>query len=121
VFNHIKINQLANLLSVKNIANIETILKRQAKYLKVSSSYLLKSYIVIYDIKKQIEDEEIKIINYISKNLIINKYKTEIVELYKSGMGYLKISNSIYLNHKSKISKSSVENFIKKNGIKRDE
>ncbi|MEA2018510.1 MAG: hypothetical protein U9N59_08680 [Campylobacterota bacterium] len=120
MFNQTKIKQLAKLLDIEDIQKVEMAIKRQAKYLKVSSTFLLKSYVVITDIKKQIEDEEIKIDKYISKNLIINKYKNEIVELYKNQFGYLKIANSIYLNHNCKVSKSSIEHFIKSNNITRD-
>ena len=121
IYNEIKLKQLANLLGIEDIEQVEHILKRQSRYLKLkSTSYLLKSYIVIYDIKKEIENKEIAIDKYVSKNLIVNKYKSQIVELYLSGMGYLKISNSLYLNHNAKISKSSIENFIKKNNIKRE-
>jgi len=120
MFNQTKINQLAKLLNIEDVINVEIAIKRQAKYLQVSSSYLLKSYIVIHTIKDEIQSEEIKMDKYISKNLIVNKYKKEIVELYFSGIGYLKIANSLYLNHHAKISKTSIERFIKQNNIKRE-
>ena len=75
MFNQTKINKLARLLNIEDISKVEIALKRQAKYLNISSSYLLKSYIVIYTIKEEIQSEEIKIDKYISKNLIITKYK----------------------------------------------
>jgi hypothetical protein len=113
---------LSKLLDIKekDIEVLEAGIIRQAKYLKLSSSFLLKSFIVLIDLKKQVEADEVKIDRYTTKNLIIAKYKEEIINLYLDGAGYLKISNAIYLNHSARISKSSIENFIKQNNIKRD-
>lgn len=121
MFNDIKIKRLALLLDMKNLSVLEVALKRQAKYLKISSTLLLNSYVTVADVKKEYEKDKLKLSKLKTKNLVIQKYKEEIVALYMSGMGYLKISNSIYLNHNAKVSKSSIENFIKQNDIKRSE
>lgn len=121
MFNDIKIKRLALLLDMKNLSALEVALKRQAKYLKISSILLLSSYVTVADVKKEYEKDKLKLSKLKTKNLVIQKYKEEIVALYMSGMGYLKISNSIYLNHNAKVSKSSIENFIKQNDIKRSE
>ncbi|WP_415397616.1 hypothetical protein [Sulfurimonas sp. CS5] len=119
MFNEIKIKRLSFLLSIDDTALLQSALKRQAKYMKVSSILLLNSYITMLDVKKEYELNKLEVQKYKTKNLVIQKYKTEIVELYMQGMGYLKISNSLYLNHNTKVSKSSIENFIKKNSIQR--
>ncbi len=119
MFNEVKIKRLSLLLSIEDTALLQSALKRQAKYMKVSSTLLLNSYIIMVDLKKEDKVNKLQVQKYTTKNLIIAKYKEEVVALYFSGMGYLKISNSLYLNHNVKISKSSIENFIKKNSIKR--
>lgn len=122
MFNDTKIKQLSKLLEIDDLELLKSGLKRQAKYLnlKLSSSFLLKSYICMYEIKKEYEENKVKVEKYKTKNLIIAKYKEEIVDLYLSEMGYLKISNSLYLNHNVKVSKSSIEHFIKSNNIIRE-
>jgi len=47
------------------------------------------------------------------------KFELEIVKLYQSGLGALRISNTIKENKGSKIPKSTIERFLKKNAIKR--
>lgn len=120
MFNDTKIKQLSLLLGVDNLKLLEKGLKKQASYLGVSSSYLLKSFVVLHNIKKEYEEEKVKIEKYHTKNLIIVKYKEEIISNYKQGMGYLKLSNMLSLNHNVKLSKSAIEHFIKSNGIKRE-
>jgi len=119
MFNEIKISRLSLLLNIDDKALLISALKRQAKYMKVSSTLLLNSYITMVEVKKEYELNKLQVQKYKTKNLVIQKYKSEIVEMYMSGMGYLKISNAIYLNHNAKVSKSSIENFIKKNNIQR--
>jgi hypothetical protein len=121
MFNNTKINQLGNLLNIKDIELLEIALKKQAKYLKVNSTFLLKSFIVMVDIKKQHEEEQLKNDRYTSKNILINKYKNTIIDLYTiERFGYLKISKYLAITHNAVVSKSSIENFIKNNNITRD-
>lgn len=120
MFNDTKIKQLSHLIGVSDLKLLEKGLKKQAKYLNISSTYLLKSFIVLHNIKKEYEEEKIKIDKYHTKNLIIAKYKEEIVSNYLQGMGYLKLSNMLALNHNATISKSSIEHFIKSNNITRE-
>lgn len=119
MFNEVKLKRLAKLLDIKDISIIEEALRSQAKYLKTGSTFLLNSYITMIKAKEQYENNRLELSKLKTKNLVLQKYKEEVVEMYISGMGYLKISNAIYLNHKAKVSKSSIENFIKQNNIKR--
>ena len=121
MFNQTKLIELSQIWSIKDLDKVQLTLKKQAKYLKVSSTFLLKSYVVIADIKKRIEDEEIKIEKYKSKNIYINRYKSEIVYYYSQlGYGYLKLSNHLKILHRVDVSKSAIEHFIKSNNISRD-
>lgn len=120
MFNEVKIKRLSLLLSIEDTELLQSALKRQAKYMKVSSTLLLNSYITMIDVKKEYELNKLQVQKYKTKNLVIQKYKSSICELYLiSGMGYLKISKFLYLNHNAKVSKSSIENFIKQNKIQR--
>lgn len=119
MFNEIKLKGLAKLLNIKDISIVEAALKSQAKYLKTGSTFLLNSYITMIEAKEEYEKNKLEVSKLKTKNLVLQKYKEEVLEMYMSGFGYLKISNAIYLNHNAKISKSSIENFIKQNNIKR--
>jgi len=116
MFNKTNIKKLSKLMNIKDLERVEIVLKKQAKYLKVNSSYLLKSYIVIYS-EQEKEFTRKKV--YKTKNIYIIKYMEEILKNYHDGFGYLKISKSLDLNHKIKVSKSSIEHFIKSNNIER--
>ncbi len=118
MFNETKIKQLSQLIDLDDLELLEIGLKKQSSYLGINSTYLLKSFIVLVELKREYENKKLEIDNYHTKNLKIQKYKSEIIELYtKEKFGYLKISKYLMLNHKCSISKSSIENFIKKNGI----
>ena len=106
MFNEIKLKGLAKLLGIKDISIVEAALKSQAKYLKTGSTFLLNSYITMIEAKEEYEKNKLEVSKLKTKNLVLQKYKEEVVEMSMSGMGYLKISNAIYLNHNVKISKS---------------
>jgi len=117
MFNKTQIRNLAKFLKMSE-EKAEISLKKQAKYLKINSIYLLKSYKVIYEMVTEAEKEKAKLKRYNSRNVLILKYKDEIIDLYsKNGFGYLKISRAMKINHNIFISKSAIENFIKRNKI----
>lgn len=122
MFNDTKMKQLSLLVEVDDLKLLEKGLKKQASYLGVSSSYLLKSFVVLHNIKKEYENEKVKIEKYHTKNLIIAKYKEEIIDLYcNKKYGFLKTSKHIKIMHNCSISKSAIEHFIKSNAIKRED
>jgi hypothetical protein len=51
------------------------------------------------------------------RNLVVKKYAEEIMELRKQGQGAKMISNIIYSNHRAKVSKSTIQKFLKYNGV----
>jgi len=119
-FNNLKINTVKKIFEITE-EEAEELLKHQAKYLKTNPAKLLNSYsAVVKRILEEAEERKAKEKKYNSKNLLILKYKEEIIDLYKQGFGYLKISKAMDINHKAKISKSAIENFIKKNNITRN-
>jgi len=121
MFNQIQLKNFAKFLNMSE-EKAEITLKKQSKYLKVNSTYLLKSYKVIYGMVKEAEEEKAKLKKYNSRNVLILKYKEEISDLYeKQGFGYLKISRAMKINHNCKISKSAIENFIKQNNLVKGE
>jgi hypothetical protein len=121
MFNQTKLKQYAKIINLP-LEEAEKVLRNQSKYLKISAEFLLKSFVVVSEAQKEIEAKKVEILKYTSKNILIVKYKDEILDLYlKENFGYLKISNAMKINHNIKISKSAIENFIKSNNIERVE
>ena len=100
-------------------------LKRYNYYLKskkeISPNILLNGFFILADIRLA-KDKEIALrTKYKSKNQYITKYREEILNLYQiNKFGYVRISKQLYINHKVKVSKSTIERFIKDNGITRN-
>ena len=101
--------------------DFEEFLKRYSYFLKGQNQITKKSvenglFILdnILEKRKKIQEQEKK---YFTKNIIIMKYKEKIVDLYEHGFGYLKIVKYLEKNHNEKISKDTIANFIKQNGI----
>ena len=103
---------------------LELFIKRYTHYLKsqelLSKNSVLNGFFILADIRQQKDKTEALKAKYRSKNRYIIRYRDEIIELYKNGLGYVRISKQLEVNHKVKVSKSSIERFIKTNGIKRD-
>ena len=117
MFNQIQLSNFAKFMGM-DLQKAEITLNKQAKYLKISASFLLKSYKVVYQMQNEDKEEKAKSIKLFSKNILIMKYQNEITNLYcKNGFGYLKISKAMKINHNAKISKSAIENFIKQNKL----
>jgi len=103
---------------------LELFIKRYTHYLKsqelLSKNSVLNGFFILDDIRQQKDKTEALKAKYKSKNRYIIRYRDEIIELYKNGLGYVRISKQLEVNHKVKVSKSSIERFIKTNGITRD-
>ena len=115
-----KYSKLLNL----ELEEFEEFLKRYSYFLKSQKQITKKSvenglFILenIIEKKKKILEEQQR---YRTKNLIILKYKKTIVDLYENkDFGYLKIAKYLKINHNEKVSKDTIANFIKTNGIKK--
>jgi hypothetical protein len=103
---------------------LKLFLKRYSYYLKskkeLSPNIILNGFFILDDIRTEKDKTEALKAKYKSKNKYIIRYRDEIIELYQNGLGYVRISKQLDVDHKVKVSKSSIERFIKNNGIKRD-
>ena len=121
MFNETLINRFMKISKIEDMQKAEKAINNQAKYLKINKSILLKSYVTIEREQKAEAEEKAMALKAQSKNILIQKYKDEIIELYtKQNYGYLKISKAMKINHAVKISKSAIENFIKQNNLQKE-
>jgi len=100
-------------------------LKRYTYYLKskkeISPNIILNGLFILDDLRTKRDKEKALRAKYKSRNKYIIRYRDEILELYDNNFGMSRISNQIEVNHKVKISKSSIYRFIKSNNIERKE
>jgi transposase len=100
-------------------------LKRYNYYLKskkeISPNIILNGFFILDDIRTKRDKEKALRAKYKSRNRYIIKYREEILELYQQGFGFTRISKQLDVNHKIKISRSSLYRFIKSNNIERKE
>ena len=100
-------------------------LKRYNYYLKskneISPNIILNGFFILDDIRIKRDKEKALRAKYKSRNKYIIKYREEILELYQQGFGFTRIAKQLEVNHKIKISRSSLYRFIKTNNIKRKE
>ena len=76
-------------------------------------------FFILAEVQNEILRRESEKLLYKTKNIKILKYRDEIIELYQSGAGMVKVSRAIQQNHNCSISKSAIQRFIQANGIKR--
>lgn len=105
------------------VEELNHFMKRYKSYLlskdDITKNVLINGLFILEEIITNKWLEEANKIKYRTKNLVILKYMNEITKLYEQGMGTVKISNHIYLNHKVRLSKSALDRFISSNNIKR--
>ncbi len=82
---------------------------------------------IIYSLQfllDEIEKEQDKLnkikFDYNFRDEKIRKYQFKIIDLFRQGYGAQRIAKFLYQTYKIKISKSSVENFLKQNNITRN-
>ena len=99
-------------------------LKRYNYYLKskkeLSPNIILNGLFILDDIRTKREKQKALRAKYKSRNKYIIKYRDEIIALYQQGLGFTRISKQLEVNHKIKISRSSLYRYIKINDIKRE-
>ena len=122
MFSEQKLNNYAKLLGL-TVEELNHFMKRYKNYLlskdDITKNVLINGLFILEEIITDKWLEEANKIKYQTKNLVILKYMDEITELYEQGMGTVKISNHIFLNHKIRLSKSALDRFISSNNIKR--
>lgn len=115
--------QLSETLHIK-VKNVEEFLKRMAGFLHgrkvISKRNLADAFFILEEIQKKEKEEEIQQLRSTIKNPILLKYKEKIIDLYKNGYGYVRISKILKVDHNATISKSTIERFIKKQKVQRD-
>lgn len=123
MFNKTKIKNISKSLNL-NEENTTTFIFKQAKFLGTDAKNVLNSLIILKQLQeKEIEQkaEELKKKSlYKTKNVLISKYMEEIVKLYQEGCGSQKISKHIKENHRTTISKSAIDSFLKINEVVRN-
>ena len=108
-----------------NEEELVSFLKRYNYYLKskkeISPNIILNGFFILASLTDE-KDRNIAFrAKYKSKNQYIIKYRNEILKLYQvNKFGYVRIAKQLYLNHKIKVSKSTISRFIKNNGITQD-
>jgi len=122
MFSEQKLNSYGKLLGL-TVEELNHFMKRYKNYLlskeDITKNILINGLFILEEIITDKWLEEANKIKYQTKNLIILKYMDEITGLYNQGMGTVKISNHIFLNHKVRLSKSALDRFISSNDIKR--
>ena len=100
-------------------------LKRYNYYLKskkeISPNIILNGFFILDDIRTKRDKEKALRAKFSSRNKYIVRYRDEILELYQQGFGFTRIAKQLEVNHKIKISRSSLYRFIKANKIERKE
>ena len=122
MFTEQKLSSYGKLLGL-TVEELNHFMKRYKNYLlskdNITKNVLINGLFILEEIITEKWLEEANKIKYQTKNLIILKYMDEITELYEQGIGTVKISNHIFLNHKVRLSKSALDRFISSNNIKR--
>ena len=124
MFSDNKRKRYMRLLDLKE-EELALFLKRYNYYLRskkeISPNIILNGFFILDDIRTTREKQKALRAKYRSRNKYIIKYRDEILELYQNGFGFTRISKQLEVNHKVKVSKSSLYRFIKVNNIERDE
>lgn len=115
--------KLVKALNIK-VENLDEFLKRMSGFLNgrkvISKRNIADALFILQDIQKRESDIEKAKIIAIIRNPLTLKYNTKIIELYKAGYGYVRISKALKIDHNVDMSKSTVARFIKEYGITRD-
>ena len=115
--------KLVKALNIK-VENLDEFLKRMSGFLNgrkvISKRNIADALFILQDIQKRESDIEKTKIIAIIRNPLTLKYNTKIIELYKAGYGYVRISKALKIDHNVDMSKSTVARFIKEYGITRD-
>lgn len=106
--------------------NLDEYLKRTVGFLagrnvsNISKRTLADSFFILTEIQKRESEKEAKRLKTLTKNPLLLKYEKTIIDLYRQGFGYVRISRALKVDHNANISKSTIERFIKNSGITRN-
>jgi len=123
MFNNNRIETYAKLIGL-TVEELDIFMKRYKGYLlkqkELTKNILINGLFILEDIHADKWIEEANKVKYKTKNLLVIKYEEEIVNLYKNGMGSIRIAKYLKLNHKVTLSKSAIDRFIAANKISRN-
>ena len=106
-----------------SVEGLKELLKRQKGLLikrgELSAQNILDSYAFLPEIQKREEREKNTKLAKTIKNIKIAKHAEEIIDLYMGGFGAIRIEKHLFLNHKIKIGRSTIERFIKDSNLQR--
>ena len=123
MFSENKRKRYAKLLGLDE-DELKEFIKRYVYYIRskkeISPNSVLNGFFILDDIRHE-KDKTIALrLKYKTKNKYIIRYRDEIIELYQNGFGYVRISKQLDVNHRVKVSKSSISRFLTTNGITRN-
>ena len=123
MFSENKRKKYARLLDLDE-DELKEFIKRYVYYLRskkeISPNSVLNGFFILDDLRHKKDKTKALKAKYKTKNKYIIRYRDEIIELYQNGFGYVRISKQLDVNHRVKVSKSSIERFLKTNGITRN-
>ena len=123
MFSENKRKKYARLLDLDE-DELKEFIKRYVYYLRskkeISPNSVLNGFFILDDLRYKKDKTKALKAKYKTKNKYIIRYRDEIIELYQNGFGYVRISNQLAVNHRVKVSKSSISRFLKTNGITKD-
>ena len=123
MFSENKRKQYARLLDLDE-DELKEFIKRYVYYLRskkeISPNSVLNGFFILADLRYKKDQTKALRAKYKTKNKYIIRYRDEIIELYQNGFGYVRISNQLYVEHRVKVSKSSIARFLKTNRITRN-
>ena len=123
MFSENKRKKYARLLDLDE-DELKEFIKRYAYYIRskkeISPNSVLNGYFILADLRYRKDQIKALKAKYKTKNKYIIRDRDEILELYQNGFGYVRISKQLDVNHRVKVSKSSIERFLKTNGITRN-
>ena len=115
-----QVKSIQKLLSIKNEKNAVFFLSRLKNWIEKNGNTTISIAKGINKILNDIHQKEIKQNQDLKaiklpNNPLIKKYYKEILELNKKGLGARKIEKELWLNHRAKISYSTIYRFLKAN------
>ena len=121
--NNVNTAKLAESLGLSQ-EGLAEFLRRQkgalAKRKVLSTHNLLYTYTFLIEIKEREDKEKSVSLMKTTKNIKVAKYAQEIEDLFQAGYGATRIMKYLYENHRHKVSKSSIERYIKDTGLRRE-
>ena len=122
--NNVNTAKLAESLGLSEEGLAEFLRRQKGALMKrkvLSTHNLLYTYTFLIEIKEREEKEKSVALMKSNKNIKVMKYAKEIEDLFQAGYGATRIMKYLFEHHRQKISKSSIERYIKDAGLRRNQ